>query len=166
MDNIFSIITSATFLFYLKIAFIIIGALFSLAIVFLLSKNTWFKRRFLEDWTEFFIYRPFGVKKTFKQWAKVLKRLDTGKEADYKLALIEADSLLNDILKKIGYKGKTMAEMLEQLDSKTLPNIEQIWKTHKIRNNVVHDPDYKLSLEDARKALGIYEKTFRDLEMF
>lgn len=166
MNNILSIITSPILLFYLKIIFIVIGALFLLGIIFLLLKNSWLKRRFLEDWTEFFIYRPFGVKKTFKQWAKVLKRLETGKEADYKLAVIEADGLLNDILKKMGYKGETMAKILEQLDATILPNIEQIWKVHKIRNNVVHDPDYELSLEDARKVLEIYEKTFRTLEMF
>jgi len=166
MNNILSFIISPTFLFYLKVAFIVIGALFLFGIIFLLSRNSWLKRRFLEDWTEFFIYRPFGVKKTFKQWAKVLKRLETGKEADYKLAVIEADSLLNDILKKMGYKGETMAKILEQLDATILPNMEQIWKVHKIRNNVVHDPDYELSLEQARKILGIYEKTFRTLEMF
>ena len=166
MNNILSFIISPTFIFYLKIAFIVIGALFLLSIIFLLLKNSWLKRRFLEDWTEFFIYRPFGVKKTFKQWAKVLKRLETGKEADYKLAVIEADGLLNDILKKMGYKGETMAKILEQLDSTVLPDIEQIWEVHKIRNKVVHDPDYELSLEQARKVLGIYEKSFRTLEMF
>ena len=166
MNNIFSIITSPTFLFYLKIAFIVIGAFFLLSTILLLLKNSWLKRRFLENWTEFLVYRPFGVKKTFKQWAKVLKRLDTGKEADYKLAVIEADGLLNDILKKMGYEGETMAKILEQLDANILPNIEQIWKVHKIRNNVVHDPDYELNLEQARKILGIYEKSFRTLEMF
>ena len=166
MNNIFSLIKSPTFLLYIKIIFIIIGALFLLGIIALLLKNSWLKRRFLEDWTEFFIYRPFGVKKTFKQWAKVLKRLDTGKEADYKLAVIEADGLLNDILKKMEYKGETMAKILEQINATILPNIEEIWEVHKIRNNVVHDPDYELSLEQARKILEIYEKSFRTLEMF
>jgi len=166
MNNIFSLITSPTFLFYLKIVFIVIAVLFLFGIILFLLKSSWLKRRFFEDWTEFFIYRPFGVKKTFKQWAKVLKRLDTGKEADYKLAVIEADGLLGDILEKMGYKGETMAKILEQLDATILPNIEQIWEVHKIRNNVVHDPDYELSLEQARKILGIYEKSFRTLEMF
>jgi len=166
MNNIFLLITSPTFLFYLKIVFIIIGALFLLGIILLLLKNSWLKRRFLEDWTEFFIYRPFGVKKTFKQWAKVLKRLDTAKEADYKLAVIEADGLLNDILNKMGYKGETMAKVLEQINATILPDIEQIWEVHKVRNNLVHDPDYELSLEQARKILGVYEKSFRTLEMF
>lgn len=166
MNNILSLMISPTFSFYLKIVFMVIGVFFLLGIIFLLLKNSWLKRRFLEDWTEFFIYRPFGVKKTFKQWAKVLKRLETGKEADYKLAVIEADGLLNDILKKMGYKGETMAKILEQLDATILSNIEQIWEVHKIRNKIVHDPDYGLSLEQARKILGIYEKTFRTLEMF
>lgn len=166
MNNILSFMISSTFSFYLKIVFIVIGVFFLLGIIFLLLKNSWIKRRFLEDWTEFFIYRPFGVKKTFKQWAKVLKKLETGKEADYKLAVIEADGLLNDILKKMGYKGETMAKILEQLDATILSNIDQIWEVHKIRNKIVHDPDYGLSLEQARKILGIYEKTFRTLEMF
>jgi len=166
MNNILSFITSPIFLFYLKVIFIAISALFLLGVILLLLKNSWIKRRFLEDWTEFFIYRPFGAKKTFKQWAKVLKRLETGKEADYKLAVIEADGLLSDILEKMGYKGETMAKILEQLDASILPNIEQICKVHKIRNNVVHDPDYELSLEQARKILGIYEESFRTLEMF
>ena len=30
-----------------------------------------------------------------------------------------------------------MKEILEQIDSKILPNIEKVWDAHKIRNNVV-----------------------------
>ena len=166
MNNIFSIITSPTFLFYLKIIFITTGVVLSVGIIFLLLENTWLKRRFLEDLIEIISYRPFGAKKAFKQWAKISKKLETGKEADYKMALIEADSLLNDILKKMGYKGDNMRETLEQMDSKTLPNIEDVWKAHKVRNDIVHDPDYELSLDEAKKILQIYGQAFRDLEMF
>ena len=151
---------------YLKIIFIILALVVLGSIIILLLKSTWLKRRFLEDMVEIIVYRPFGVKRTFKQWAKINKRLETGKEAECKLAVIEADSLLNDVLRKMGYSGETMGEKLKQLDSTTLPNIDQIWEAHKSRNNVVHDPDYKLTLDQAKKILGIYEKTLRDLEMF
>ena len=151
---------------YLKIIFIIITLVFFGSIIFLLLKNSWLKRRLLEDLIEITTYRPFGVKKTFKQWAKISKRLEAGKEAEYKLAIIEVDSLLNDVLEKIGYKGETIGERLKQLDSTTLPNIEELWQAHKTRNNVVHDPDYHLTLDQAKKTIAIYEKTLRDLEMF
>jgi len=166
MNNVFSFILSPVLLFYIKTIFIVLGFTFLIWIVLLLLKNSWLKRRFLENWVEFFAYRPFGVKKTFKQWAKITKRLETGKEAECKLAVIEADSLLNDIFKEMGYSGETIEEILKQLDSTTLPNIKQIWEAHKIRNNVVHDPDYRLTLDEAKKTLGIFEKALRDLEMF
>ncbi|MBZ9577794.1 hypothetical protein KJA13_02015 [Patescibacteria group bacterium] len=166
MNNIFSLILSSVFLFYLKIIFVILALIFVGSIIALLFKNTWLKRRILEDLVEFVVYRPFGVKRTFKRWAKITKRLETGKEAECKLAVIEADSLLNDIFKKMGYSGETIGEILKQLDSTTLPNIEQIWEAHKIRNNVVHDPDYHFTLDEAKKTLIIYEKALRDLEMF
>jgi len=151
---------------YLKIIFIILALIFLGSITILLLKSTWLKRRLLEDLVEIVVYRPFGVKRTFKQWAKISKRLEAGKEAECKLAIIEADGLLNDIFKKMGYGGETMGEILKQLDSAVLPDIDQIWEAHKTRNNVVHDPDYKLTLDQAKKVLGIYEKALRDLEMF
>jgi hypothetical protein len=166
MNNIISLINSPIFLFYLKIIFIIIGIILFGAVAFFLLRNSWLKKRFLEDIVEVISYRPFGVKKTFKQWTKLAKKLETGKESDYKMVLIEADSLLASILKKMGYKGDNMRELLEQMDAKILPNIENVWQAHKLRNNIVHDPDYELSLDKARTMLQIYEQAFRDLEMF
>lgn len=166
MNLIIEFLPSLRLFFYLKITFIIFALFSVIGIVLLLLKNTWLKFRFLEDWTEFFIYRPFGVKKTFKQWLKILQRLETGKEAESKLAVIEADSLLNEILEKTGYSGETIGERLKHLDSVTLPNIEEVWQAHKTRNNVVHDPDYHLTLEQAKKTLAIYEQALRELEMF
>lgn len=169
MNDIISLISSfqiADIAVYLKPIFIIIALLFLFIIAFLLLKNSWLKYCFLEDWTEFFIYRPFGVKKTFKRWARIIKRLEEKSEADRKLAVIEADSLLDEVLKKIGYKGETMRERLEQIDPKTLPILERIWQAHKVRNNVVHDPDYHLAQEEAKETVEIYEQALRDLEMF
>ena len=166
MNNIITLITSPVFLFYLKIIFIIIGIILFGAVVFFLLKNNWLKRYFLEDFVEVISYRPFGAKKTFKQWNKIGKKLEAGKKADYKMALIEADSLLESILKRMGYKGDNMRELLEQIDAKTLPNIENVWQAHKLRNNIVHDPDYELNLDEAKRMFQIYEQAFRDLEMF
>ena len=151
---------------YLKIISIILALIFLIGIIILISKASWLKYRFLENFVEFFVYRPFGVKKTFKEWAKINKRLEAGQEADYKLAIIEADSLLNDILAKMGYGGEIIGDRLKQLDSAVLPNINQVWEAHKIRNNVVHDPDYQLSLSQTTKVLSIYEESLRHLEMF
>ena len=166
INNIIYFFTSPTFLFYLKIIFITIGAVLSFGIIVILINTNWAKFRFLEGWTEFLIYRPFGVNRTFKQWVKISKRLEPGKAEDYKMSLIEADSLLDDVLKRMGFKGENMKERLEQIDAKTLPDIESIKKANKLRNSIVYDSDYDLSLEKTKEILLIYEKSFRDLELF
>jgi len=169
MPEIISWLISPTFsgwLLILKILFIIVVLILLGFIIFVLAKTSWLKRIWIWDLVEFFSFRPYGVRKVVKDWAKITGRLETGLESEYKLAVIEADSMLNDILKRMGFGGETLGERLEKLTAATLPNLEQIWEAHKIRNNIVHDPDYRLTLDEARKVLGIYEQALRDLEAF
>jgi len=169
MKQIFSFIIhpeTSEFFFYTKTAFIIAFVIFLFITFIFLLKATWLKRRFLEDFVEFGTYRPFGAKKIFKKWDKITKKLASGEESEYKLAIIEADNLLDDTLGKMEYKGETLEEKLEQLGLIILPNIEKVYQVHKIRNNVVYDPDYQLTLDQTKEALEIYEKAFRDLELF
>lgn len=154
-------------LLLIKTIFIVASVLLIIAvIIFSLVKSTWLKKFILEDLAEVLTMTPYGAEKAFKEWAKIKQRIDTGKEEEYKLALIEADSLLDDILKRIGYQGESISDRLKQIDLMILPNIEQVWEVHKVRNNIIHDPDYRLTFDVAKKALAIYEKVFQDLEAF
>ena len=169
MENIISFILNPTFsgwLLILKILFIVAALILLGFIIFALAKTSWLKKLLIWDLVEFFSFRPYGVRKVVKAWAKITARLETGLESEYKLAVIEADSMLNDILKRMGFGGETLGERLEKLTAATLPNLEQIWEAHKIRNNIVHDPDYRLTLDEARRVLGIYEQALRDLQAF
>jgi len=158
-------LTPGIILFF-KIAVIVFALILFISICFFLKRSSWVKFRFLMDFTEFFTYRPYGVKRLDKIWAKIAKRLEMGSESEHKLAVIEADSLLNEILERTGVKGEALGERLKQLTVKLLPNIEDVWEAHKIRNNIVHDPDYRLTLDQAKKALAIYEQALQDLQAF
>lgn len=149
-----------------KIVVIVFALALFLSICFFLKRSSWAKFRFLMDFTEFLTYQPYGVKRLDKIWAKIAKRLETGSESEYKLAIIEADALLNEVLERTGLKGETLGERLKQLTVKILPNIEDAWEAHKMRNNIVHDPDYRFNLDQARKTLAIYEKSLQDLQVF
>ena len=163
---VISVIKSPTFFFYAKVIFLGIGGIFLFLIILLLKKTKWLEFKILEDITEITTHRPYGAQKTFKQWAKIIKKLEEKKETEYRMAIIEADNLLGDILRKMGYKGETLRSLLEQINSKILPNIEDIWYAHNLRNNIVHDSNYDLNLENAKKAMSIYERAFRDLQLF
>ena len=157
---------SPIFIFIIKTVFLIISGGFAIGIFLFLKKTRWLKVAIIEDVTEIVTHRPYGVQKTFKQWGRVTKRLEKRKEAEYKMAIIEADSLLEDVLREMNYEGETIKDLLEQIDSKIIPNIEEVWQAHKFRNNIVHDPSYELTYEQAKKIVSIYEQTFRDLQMF
>jgi len=166
INLIVNFLPSLRIFFYFKIIFIVLALVLLFLTILFLLKSSWLKHRFLESWTEFFIYRPFGAKKAFKQWSKIEKRIEGGNEADCKMAIIEADTLLSEVFREMGYSGETIEENLKQLDSATLPNIEEVLLAHQTRDNVVHDPDYKLTLEKTKKTLSIYQQALRDLEMF
>jgi len=153
-------------LFILKVVFIFIFLFFLVGIIFFLTRTSWLRYILLSDITEFLTFRPYGIRKIEKIWSRTKARLDRGLESEYKLAVIEADSMLDDILKRMGYSGETLGERLTKLTAATLPNIEDIKTAHQIRNNIIHDPDYRLSLDEARKVLDIYEKALRDLQAF
>ena len=154
------------FMLYIKIIFIVISLILFVATIILLKKSSWLKNRYLEEITEFTAYRPFGLKESFKQWNKIAKRLEADEESEYRLAIIEAEALFDKALTKLDYKGDNFLEKLEQLDKSTLPNIKDVHRAHKIRNDIVHDPDYKLTLDQAKEVLAIYEKATRDSEIF
>jgi len=158
-------ITNSTTFLILKIIFIVISlALFGFIIFTLTGGTLWLKRLILWDLQEIITFRPFGVRRIVKQWLGIKARLETGLEAEYKLAVIEADLMLDETLKRMGYGGETLGERLGKLTVISLPNLEEVKGAHKIRNNIVHDPDYRLSLNETKKVIAVYEKALTDLQ--
>ena len=153
-------------LFDLRIGFAIFALVLLAAIIFFLLKTNWLRLLFVYDAFEFLTFRPFGVRKIEKDWNKITTRLNTGLESEYKLAVIEADNMMDETLRNMGYGGDTLGERLKKLTAATLTNMADLEEAHKVRNNIIHDPDYRLSLDQGRKTLASYEKAFRDLDAF
>jgi hypothetical protein len=168
INAIISFLTSAEIqekLFPVKVAFLAISGLFLGVIIFVLLTSHYLQWLFFQDFWEFLTRRPFGAKRITRRWKKILRRLETETESEYKLAVIEADNILDSSLKRMGYAGQNLEERLAKLTSATLPNIEQIHQAHQTRNNIVHDPDYRLSLDEAKKTLDTYDQAFRALQI-
>jgi hypothetical protein len=150
----------------LKIIFILVSLALFIGTIILLFKASWLKKRYFEDAEEMSSYKSGGEKKMFKDWKKITNRLDSQIEPEYKLAILEADDLVDGVFAKMGYSGSAMAEKINKMDISILPNMSAILEAHKIRDNIVHDPDYKLDLARAKETIGVYEQALRDLEFF
>lgn len=138
---------------------------FLAGIIYFLFKTSWLKRIILQDLYEILTYKSYETRKLEKSWQKIVKRLEAGLESEYKLAVIEAEEILNQALKGIGLKGESAGERINQLTTTLVSNLDALKDAHKIRSNIVHDPNYRLSLEEARKILEIYKKSLGDLEV-
>ena len=104
--------------------------------------------------------------KLIKRWEAIHDRLESDNPSQYKVALLEADALANEILSGIGYQGSTMAEQLEavqggQLETKTL-----LMEAHEARNRIIRDPSFALSREEAKKYLDDFKQFFDEVELF
>ena len=101
---------------------------------------------------------PLGSK-----WGEIQNHLNSMKEAEWKFGFIEADSLVDSILKAGGYPGDTMGDRLKNIDKSQIVTLDGLWEAHKIRNRLAHDTDYFLRYGEAKRAIQLYEKTLKEL---
>jgi len=152
-------------LLILKVVFIFFSVVFFAGVMYFLIKSSFIKAHFWYDVIEFFAWQPYGFLKIIKRWKKIKQRIEKKAENEYKLAIIEADDFLNEVLEKKGYKGESFEERIEKVEEIELPNKNEIIKAHQVRDSVVYDPDFKLELEQARDVIDNYEKAIRNLGM-
>ena len=98
-----------------------------------------------------------------KKWNKLLERIKSGDERDLRLAIIEADSLVDEIFKEHGHPGEDMGERLKSIHPSEIDNLNDLWEAHKIRNRLAHEADFHLPADEAKRIIGIYHKTIEEL---
>jgi hypothetical protein len=103
--------------------------------------------------------------KFMKKWSEIMKRMESGSVSHYKAAILEADSVVDEILEKIGYSGKNMTERLEAVNEIQIENIEDLKKAHEIRNKIIHDKNFEIDLEEAKEIISIYETFLKEIEL-
>lgn len=101
--------------------------------------------------------------KANQPWEEVMKKIDSSHPADWNLAVIRADSILDEVLKSMGLGGETMGERLKQLDRSRLASLDGVWEAHKIRNRIVHETDRVMTYQEARRAVMLLAEALGEL---
>ena len=117
----------------------------------------------IELWTEVIGAKNITRRRSLRAWKLIQKRLRTGEPTNLRLAVLEADRILDEILKLASYPGENLDERLENTTVAQIPNLEELRQVHKIRNRIVGEPDFALTPGEAEIAVNIYKKTFVDL---
>ena len=83
-------------------------------------------------------------------------------ENTYGTSIMHADKLLDEALKGLGYKGENMAERMVAAKGR-LKNKDELWRAHKIRNQIVHETSFKANEKHVKQSLWAYQRAFKDL---
>jgi len=92
------------------------------------------------------------------RWELIENLITSPVEADWRVAIIEADVLLEEVLNNSGFSGKGVGEMLTNSNPKSFATYQYAWEAHKIRNEIAHQgSSYKMTREDALRTINMYK---------
>ncbi len=81
-----------------------------------------------------------------------------------KMAILEADTLLDAALKSLMMPGDTLGERLKVACYK-YPDLRPVWWAHKLRNQMAHDVSFNVSRREAEKAIDEFERALKLLNV-
>jgi hypothetical protein len=96
-----------------------------------------------------------------ERWSKTLNYLFSQHGSDWKLAIIEADSMLDLLMDQLGFHGETLGDKLKLANQENFPNLTIAWEVHTIRNKIAHEGlAFELSQHEAKRVIALYEQIF------
>lgn len=107
-----------------------------------------------------------GVTGDNKRWSSVQEHIKSENPSDWRLAIIEADILLEDTLEEAGYSGTTIGEKLKTANPMSFTTVQDAWDAHKVRNEIAHaGNDFVLTKRLATETILKYERVFREFKV-
>lgn len=147
---------------WLEFSAIIISALLIWGIIYCIIGSGYLRTR-KREWMDILGVGDVGKNYQLRAWRQIQKRLKSNEITDWKLAILEADSIFDEILKNSGYRGDTIYDRFKQLSPAALSNYNEILTAHKIRDQIIQQADFILKQEEAINTIKIYEQAFREL---
>lgn len=152
-DNVWHIVSSISFLF----------TLMGIAI---LLYSTMRLRQIRHE--EHHMYSTIEEEKLEQQvdharFAHVMTLIESSQESDWRQAIIEADIMLDDLLKQLKIEGNSVGDRLKNANRNSFKTLDNAWTAHKVRNEIAHKGSaYKLSNHLAYRTIKQYESVFRE----
>jgi hypothetical protein len=118
------------------------------------------KRKFKDH---FVAPAPKPMSKVNARWEHVLELFASSNSNDWRLAIIEADTMLDELVASYNFPGENLGERLKNVNTSVMPTVQSAWEAHKVRNRIAHDGmEYNLSEREAQLTKRHFEFVFRD----
>jgi len=149
-----------------KIFFILFEAGVIAFIVYVWATTIYLKRLFVFDLVEFFTFRAWGVRIIDNDWIKIKKRLITKNAREMRTAIIEADRLVNDVLTRLAFEGKDLADKLERPKAECFSDLDGMKAADAIYQKLAGDPKMAMDYQEAKTAILSFEQGLKDVSAF
>lgn len=100
------------------------------------------------------------------KWSEIVKKSSEDNPNSWRLAIIEADILLEETLTNAGYVGATIGEKLKSANQTSFTTLQDAWEAHKVRNEIAHaGSDFVLTQRIAQDTIIRFERVFREFKV-
>lgn len=101
-----------------------------------------------------------------ERWDHAIAHLNSANASDWRLAIIEADIMLDEMLRAQGYSGDSIGDMLKGVEKSDMLTLDAAWEAHKVRNQIAHaGSDYYLTEREAKRIMALYESVFKEFKI-
>ncbi len=98
-----------------------------------------------------------------ENWERVIEHLHADNSSDWRLAIMEADILLEETLRIKGFPGETIGDMLKSAQPGDFQTLDAAWEAHKVRNRIAHDgSNFELNEREAFRVIMLFEAVFKE----
>ena len=102
------------------------------------------------------------IPKVRLRWDRIREEANSESDQNRRLAILEADIMLSELLDELGYRGETMADKMRQVPKAQFNTIDLAWEAHRARNKIAHEAGFMMSDHEIRRVIGLYDKVFRE----
>ena len=99
------------------------------------------------------------------RWQQVLSHVSSENPNDWRLAIIEADIMLDELLNSLGFVGSSIGEKLKTANTASFASLQDAWDAHKVRNDIAHrGSDFVLTKRIAQDTIAQYKRVFEEFK--
>jgi hypothetical protein len=97
------------------------------------------------------------------RWERITQLFHSEQSSDWRVAIIEADAMLEELVTQLGYTGESLGEKMKTIDPGNFPHLRDAWDAHLVRNRIAHEGmDFHLDAFEKNRVFRLYEKIFTE----
>lgn len=100
------------------------------------------------------------------RWDKVLSHSISQNENDWRLAIMEADIMLADLLDTMSLPGDTIGDKLKAIEKSDFLTLDNAWEAHKVRNLIAHEGmNHVITQKEVNRVIDLYKTVFEEFKV-